>query len=50
MIDHTKDTKGCLFVGEGVTISGEITLPGAIFVDGVMGAAEQCPPLLMARF
>ena len=36
MIDNTKETKGCLFVGEGVRISGDISLPGAIFVDGVV--------------
>ena len=33
---ESKDSKGCLFVGEGVTITGEITLPGAVFVDGVV--------------
>jgi cytoskeletal protein CcmA (bactofilin family) len=32
----TKESKGCLFVGEGVTISGEIDLPGTVFVDGVI--------------
>ena len=32
----SKDSKGCLFVGEGVTINGEVSLPGAVFVDGVI--------------
>ena len=47
MIDHTKDTKGCLFVGEGVTISGEITLPGAIFVDGVVDGTIEARELFV---
>ena len=33
---ESKDSKGCLFVGEGVTINGEVSLPGAVFVDGVI--------------
>lgn len=33
---ESKDSKGCLFVGEGVTINGEVSLPGAVFVDGVV--------------
>ena len=32
----SKDSKGCLFVGEGVTINGEVALPGAVFIDGVI--------------
>ena len=33
---ESKDSKGWLLVGEGVTINGEVSLPGAVFIDGVV--------------
>jgi cytoskeletal protein CcmA (bactofilin family) len=47
MIDHTKDTKGCLFVGEGVTVAGQISLPGAIFVDGTVDGTIEARELFV---
>ena len=47
MIDNTKETKGCLFVGEGVTVSGDISLPGAIFVDGVVDGTIEARELFV---
>ena len=47
MIDNTKETKGCLFVGEGVRISGDISLPGAIFVDGVVDGTIEARELFV---
>ena len=42
-----KDSKGCLFVGEGVTISGEISLPGAIFIDGAVNGIGKAKELFV---